>query len=206
MALSDLSFKIYLDSALTILAPSILQILHRSNLSDNPQDFQYWLGSTDSTHQLQASSSPGVDQITLTPTDTLAPWVAATVYALGVLRQPTTPNGFRYRVTTAGTSHATTEPTWPTGAIGSTVADNTVVWTEDSEHHEITEIKLALTQAGLPGATPGASLDLGATILGGVANAVEFWIRKTNAVVTVGDNTGFAEHGIFVNEVIETVI
>lgn len=205
MALEDLSFKIYLDAALTILSPGILQILHRSNLSDNPQDFQFWLGSTDDTHQLQAASSPGVDQITLTPTDTLVEWVAATVYALGALRGPTTPNGFRYRVSTAGTSHATTEPTWPL-TIGSTVADGTVVWTNESEHHEITELKLALTSGGLAGATPGAPLNLGDTILGGVANAVEFWLRKTNAVTTVGDNTGFAEHGIFINEVIETVI
>lgn len=206
MALEDLSFKIYEDAALTIPFSGLLQILHRSDLSDNPQDFQFWFGSTVDANQLQAASNPGVDEITLTPTDTLAEWVANTAYSLGALRQPTTPNGFRYRVTTAGTSHATTEPTWPTGAIGSTIADGTVVWTLESEHHETTELKLALTQGGLAAATPGAPLDLGTTILGGVANAVEFWLRKTNAVTTVGDNTGFGEHGIFINEVIETVI
>jgi hypothetical protein len=206
MALADLSFKLYTDAALTTLAAPILQILHINDLSDNPQDFQFWFGSTDATHQLQAASNPGVAQITLTPTDTLAEWTAATVYAVGALRGPTTPNGFRYRVTTGGTSHATTEPTWPTGAIGSTVVDGSVVWTLESQHHETTEIKLALTQGALAAATPGAALNLGATILGGVANAVEFWLRKTNAVTTVGDNTGFAEHGIFINEVIETII
>lgn len=205
MALADLSFKIYEDAALTIPFSGTLQILHRSDLSDNPQDFQFWFGSTNALNQLQAASNPGVDQITLTPTDTLAPWVASTVYSLGTLRQPTTPNGFRYRVTTAGTS-AGSEPTWPTGAIGSTVIDGSVVWTQESAHHEISELKLALTQAGLAAATPGAPLDLGATILGGVANAVEFWLRKTNAVTTIGDNTGFHEHGLFINEVIETVI
>jgi hypothetical protein len=205
MALSDLSFKIYLDAALTVPFGGLLQILHRSDLSDNPQDFQFWLGSTDVLNQLQAASNPGVDQITLTPTDTLAEWEASHVYTLGTLRQPTTPDGFRYRVTTAGTSGAT-EPAFPAGAIGSTVADGTVVWTQESAHHEISELKLALTQAGLTAATPGAPLNLGNTILGGVANAVEFWLRKTNAVTTVGDNTGFHEHGIFVNEVIETII
>lgn len=206
MALEDLSFKVFLDAALSIPFGGTLQILHRTSLSDNPQDFQFWLGSLNTLNQLQASSNPGVDQITLTPTDTLASWLPATAYTLGTLRQPIVPNGFRYRVTTAGTSHATTEPTWPTGAIGSTVVDGTVVWTLDSAHHETTEIKLALTQAGLTSAIPGGALDLGNTILGGTANAVEFWLRKTNAVTTVGDNTGFAEHGIFINEVIETVI
>lgn len=55
-------------------------------------------------------------------------WAVATPYALGVIRRPTTPNGLRYRVSTAGTSHASTQPTWPT-TTGATVADNTVTWT-----------------------------------------------------------------------------
>lgn len=54
-------------------------------------------------------------------------WVAATAYTLGQFRRPTNANGFRYEVTTAGTS-AGAEPAWPT-TIGATVADNTVVWT-----------------------------------------------------------------------------
>jgi hypothetical protein len=56
-------------------------------------------------------------------------WVALTAYALGDIVVPTgTPNGYCYICTTAGTSHATTQPTWPT-TIGTTVADSTVVWT-----------------------------------------------------------------------------
>jgi hypothetical protein len=59
-------------------------------------------------------------------------WTVATVYALGTIRVPSVSggNGLRYRVTTAGTSHATTEPTWPT-TVGTTVNDNGVVWTCD---------------------------------------------------------------------------
>ncbi len=37
-------------------------------------------------------------------------------------------NAFYYRCTTGGTTHASTEPTWPT-TIGGTVSDNTVTWT-----------------------------------------------------------------------------
>ena len=57
-------------------------------------------------------------------------WEAATPYAEGDIIVPTTgkETGFFYECTTAGTSHATTEPTWPT-VLGETVVDNTVVWT-----------------------------------------------------------------------------
>ena len=57
-------------------------------------------------------------------------WVANTAYALGDVVVPTAglENGFRYECTTAGTSHATTEPTWKT-TEGETNTDGTVVWT-----------------------------------------------------------------------------
>lgn len=56
-------------------------------------------------------------------------WVQAIAYTLGTIRRPVTANGRRYRVSTAGTSHATTEPTWPT-TTGNTVNDGTVTWTD----------------------------------------------------------------------------
>ena len=57
-------------------------------------------------------------------------WVAATAYggANNQYIRPTSANGYIYRATAAGTSHATTEPTWPT-VIGATVTDNTLTWT-----------------------------------------------------------------------------
>ena len=54
-------------------------------------------------------------------------WQATTAYSLTDYRTPTTPNGYRYECTTAGTSGGT-EPTWPT-TVGGTVADGTAVWT-----------------------------------------------------------------------------
>lgn len=54
-------------------------------------------------------------------------WEATTAYTLGDFREPTTRNGLRYEVTTAGTSDSG-EPTWPT-TVGATVADGTAVWT-----------------------------------------------------------------------------
>ncbi len=55
-------------------------------------------------------------------------WVANTAYALGDIIKPTSDASHSYKCTTAGTSHATTEPTWGT-TNGGTTADNTVVWT-----------------------------------------------------------------------------
>ncbi|MBU4566986.1 MAG: hypothetical protein KKE29_19895 [Proteobacteria bacterium] len=55
-------------------------------------------------------------------------WAAATAYTAGNLVKPTAENGYFYECTTGGTSHATTEPTWPT-VPGQTVTDGTAVWT-----------------------------------------------------------------------------
>lgn len=55
-------------------------------------------------------------------------WVANTAYTTTSFAVPVVANGFYYKCTTAGTSHATTEPVWPT-TVGTTVSDGTAVWT-----------------------------------------------------------------------------
>lgn len=55
-------------------------------------------------------------------------WATGTVYAVGDVRRAVSNNGYYFVCTTAGTSHATTEPTWNKG-IGLTTTDNTVTWT-----------------------------------------------------------------------------
>ena len=62
--------------------------------------------------------------------DTTA-WAAATAYTVGQVRRGTVQDKnkpFAFICTTAGTSHATTEPVWPV-VPGSTIADGTVTWT-----------------------------------------------------------------------------
>ncbi|MET0047468.1 MAG: hypothetical protein ABW066_06775 [Sedimenticola sp.] len=54
--------------------------------------------------------------------------------------------------------------------------------------HEATEVVLALSELGLASATPGAALDLGTVINGGVGNAVEVWIGVTDATGTIGQD------------------
>ena len=59
----------------------------------------------------------------------IATWAAATAKTAGVWVRPTTPTltPLLFECTTAGTTHAATEPTWP--VAGATVTDNTAVWT-----------------------------------------------------------------------------
>lgn len=202
-----LSFKLYTDSACTVAYSGATTLVHKTDLSDNPQDLQMWFASTATpTKQLQAVSSPGVDQITLTPTDTLPAWAVATVYTLGQSVEPVVANGKRYEVTVAGTSHATTEPTWPVTTIGQTVVDNTVTWTYVGNSHQPTEIKLALTAAGLAAAVAGASLNIGSTLTSGVANKVEINVRITNAITTTSNNSGTPEIAVYINNVVETEV
>lgn len=197
------SFQLWTDSGQTTAFTGTLQVTHNTDLSDNPQDFVYYLGSNATGTKLEAVSNPGTDQITITPTNNLPAWAATTAYSLGDRVEPTTPNTYVYEVTTAGTSGGS-EPTWPT-VVGSTVVDGTVVWTCIAKRHELTEIKLALTSGGLAGATAGAALDLGATINSGAANQVEIHIRVTNAVTTVTSNTGNEEIVLNLNSCQETV-
>jgi len=61
---------------------------------------------------------------------TRSAWEAGTAYSADDIVVPTTANGYQYRCVTAGTSHATTEPTWGT-ALGVQQTDGTVTWEMD---------------------------------------------------------------------------
>ena len=65
-----------------------------------------------------------------------AAWAASTAFSVGDIRRATTDqaSGLFFRCTTAGTSDSS-EPTWPTD-IGSTITDNTCVWTAIASAYE----------------------------------------------------------------------
>jgi len=67
---------------------------------------------------------------------------------------------------------------------------------------EASDIKLALSLGGLDSAIAGDPLDLGVTLLGGVANATEIFIRSATPVIA-STNTDIT---IETNEVIETAV
>jgi len=57
-------------------------------------------------------------------------WVANTDYVVGDRVVPTVANEVEYKCTTAGKSHASTEPTWADALeVGDTITDGTVTWT-----------------------------------------------------------------------------
>ena len=199
--LANLSFKLYNDTSLTSAFSGTHSLTHQTDLSDNDQDFTLYFGSPETDRQLEANSNPGVDNITLTPTDQLADFQASTAYSLGDLIEPTTPNTYAYKVTTAGTSGS--EPSFPT-TVGSTVVSGTVTFTNIGKRHETTEIILALSEAALDTNTPGAALTIGTTLSSGAANRVDVWIRYVNAVTTVQSTEGNAMLSIDINEVVET--
>ncbi len=58
-------------------------------------------------------------------------WAPSVAYALGARVLPTTPDGFVYEATVAGTS-ASSEPVFPGADIGDTVVDGGVTWTQVS--------------------------------------------------------------------------
>jgi lambda family phage minor tail protein L len=66
----------------------------------------------------------------------VAAWAASTAFSVGDIRRATTEqaSGLFFRCTTAGTSDSS-EPSWPTD-IGSTITDNTCVWTAIASAYE----------------------------------------------------------------------
>ena len=66
----------------------------------------------------------------------VAAWAASTEFAVGDIRRATTDqaSGLFFRCTTAGTSDSS-EPSWPTD-LGSTITDNTCVWTAIASAYE----------------------------------------------------------------------
>lgn len=202
MTFTGSTFGLFNDSSCTSAFSGTLSIVNYTDLSDNPQDFILYLGSVASSRVLEANSNPGVDNITLTPTDTTNSWVTATPYTLGKLIKPTSSNGFVYKCVSAGTSGGS-EPTWPIVGIGSIVVDGSCIWALYATHHPKSEIKLALSSGGLSSATGGVALALGTSIDSGAGNAVAIYIRITNSVVLVSNNTGNAEIGLYINSVIE---
>lgn len=203
------SYGVYTDSNLTTEYSGISDVIHETDQSDNPQVLgPFYIGSaleSPISRTLEATSNPGTDQIVLSVVDALPNWVTGAVaYSVGDCIQPSAgnENGLRYECTTAGTSHASTEPTWPTSGIGSTVTDGTAVWTLKGAKHEPSEIELSLDGSSYNSA--GESLNLGTSIANGTANAVSVYIRVTNAVTNVSNNSNCPEIELRINEVVET--
>lgn len=208
------TFGFYSDSNLT-QALSTKSFLHADNGANDPQEFAFYLGSTTASVKIQEDSDPGVNQIQIQILNLTAEWLPNTAYSLNAIAKSVVGgsyeyNGNKFQVTTAGNSHATTEPDWTTAPnVNDTVVDGTVTWTNIGKVHEQNEIKLATTQGGLgtfnpqTGATPGAYLNIGTQLLSGTGNAQIIWMSIDDATALVGTET---ELRISTNGLIETAV
>lgn len=200
-----LSYGIYTDSNLTTEYSGISELIHETDQSDNPQVIgPLYFGSAEESPistKCQALSNPGVDEISLSVVDIVPEWEASTAYSVGDCVQPVGGNTYWYECTTAGTSHSS-EPTWPTSGIGTTVTDNTAVWALKGKKHEETEIKLSLTN-DFSGSVAGASLNLGVTVTNGTANAISFYVQVTNAVLSISNTASCPHIDIQISDLIE---
>lgn len=140
-------------------------------------DLVMYFGSPNKAYTLRTAKNSGIDNITLSVTDALADRANNTAYAVGAIVEPAGGNGYLYQCTTAGTT--ATPPHFLT-TVGATIADGTAVWTCLGKRHAPSEIKLALSKAGLDSATAGGALSLGAELKGGAAIAI--YVRITSAV------------------------
>jgi len=202
MSITNITFLLYADSGLTTSATTSLTVSAFNDLSDGYHDYMFYFGSTDTLQKLQATSNPGVDQVVFSPSYILPARTNSTAYSLGASVIPATANGYRYVCTTAGTTGSTV-PTFGT-TIGGTTTDGTVVWTLIAATSSINEIKLSLTSAGLAAATAGASLPIGNSLLSGPSNAIQFYMRVTNAVTTISNSSATPELGLSLNAVVQS--
>lgn len=120
-----------------------------------------------------------VSDVAATPA-TASGWVTTTAYALGDWVEPTTPNGFIYKATAAGTSGAS-EPTWPT-TVGGTVVDGTVTWTAYDIPNVVDEVmQLSGTEV---------------KALGNGYNAATIVVKDITGVTTYVKDTDYSEVAI----------
>lgn len=184
-----MSFAFYSDAALTAPVTGLI-MQHKTDGSLDPVKRQLWLGSPNAAVKLQAASNPGVDPLTLSITQLHPARADSEVIAAGDRRRVSPSNNTIFEAGNNGTT-AAAPPSWNT-TIGATTVDGGVTWTAVSKEDTPDELKLALTEGGLAGASPGAGLSLGATILGGVSNAVSWWVQQTDPDATVQLTTQLA--------------
>ena len=159
----------------------------------------FYIGSPNDTVKLQTELNAGVDNIQISPQFNLSRIQRETEYALLNCNDYLL-NDFVYRLKTAGTT-AATAPTFPQ-SIGSTVSDGSAVWQCVSEAQKVSDIRLALSEAGLDTALAGAAVQLGNTIVGGTAIAVYY--RFTNSIQNVFNSFNCPQLCVAINDCIES--
>lgn len=139
-------------------------------------------------------SVPGIsaDKITVGASDTQ--WAANTAKLQGEIVIPTVYNGFFYVAEDAGTTHATTEPVWPT-TEGTTIVDNVGVNSITWRAHSLNvlrmfDVNLAGTLYKIVATTGGAIYKI---TYGSPWTQARIWPQGTGSIPTLPTNPKFEQ-------------
>jgi hypothetical protein len=169
-----LSFKFFTDEQMTTPLPvvngkPVMRI--EFNGAESKQGVLYF-GSPLLGRQLKVQAASTDINVKLNVAEANQAWQASKAVASGQIIQPE--NGFMYRASKGGTTGATV-PVWPT-TPDMAVDDGTTRWVNIGKAFDMSEFKLASSEAGL---TSGLTvLNLPATINSGTA--IPVWFKATN--------------------------
>ena len=169
-----LTYQLWLDDAMTIPLPlengnPVLRI--EFNGAEVKTGTLYF-GSKVIGRQLAVQASSTDTNVKLNVAEANQAWQASKAVVSGQIVQPE--NGFMYRATKGGTT-GTTANVWPT-TPDMAVDDGTTRWVNIGKAFDMSEFKLASSEAGL---TSGLTvLNLPATINSGTA--IPVWFKATN--------------------------
>ena len=169
-----LSFQFFTNEQMTSPLPivngkPVMRI--EFNGAESKQGVLYF-GSPLLGRQLTVQASSNDTNVKLNVAEANQAWQASNPVLSGQIKQPK--NGFMYRATKGGTT-GTTAPAWPT-TPDMAVDDGTTRWVNIGKALDMSEFKLASSEAGL---TSGLTvLNLPATINSGTA--IPVWFKATN--------------------------
>ena len=172
--MADLSFKFWLDENMTIPLPivngnPVMRI--EFNGAESKTGVLYF-GSPVLGRQLTVQAASTDINVKLNVAEANQAWQASKSVVSGKIVQPE--NGFMYRASKGGTT-GTVAPVWPT-TPDMAVDDGSTRWLNIGKAFDISEFKLALSEAGL---TSGLTVvNLPAVVNSGAA--IPIWFKSTN--------------------------
>ena len=172
--MAELTFKLWQDEAMTVALPvengvPVLRI--EFNGAESKTGVLYF-GSKTVGRLLGVQASSTDTKIKLSVAEASQAWQAGKAITAGKIVQPE--NGYMYRASKGG-STGTTAPVWPT-TPDMAVDDGTTRWVNIGKAFDMSEFKLASSEAGL---TSGLTIvNLPAVINSGAA--IPIWFKATN--------------------------
>ena len=175
--MAELTYKLWQDEAMTVALPVVngMPVLRIEFNGAESKTGVLYFGSKSVGRQLGVQASSTDTKIKLSVAEASQAWQAGKAVTAGKIVQPE--NGYMYRASKGGTT-GSVAPVWPTAA-DTGVDDGTTRWVNIGKAFDMSEFKLAASEAGL---TSGLTvLNLPATINSGTAIPVWFKATPTDA-------------------------